>query len=137
MTEHIRPRASADMIDSLNNKHVSDRARRFCGGVLCFVLVLLQMFQANDFLGHGAFDWIRSVAAKPDCLSYLVKSVAPKASLMLRRLLFEILSPSLFLAIFGRVYGAKGYSSCCIGGCQCTAHIQKDVCVCRFGAMRT
>lgn len=37
-----------------------------------------ELFQASDFLGHGAFDWIRSVAAKPDCLSYLVKSVAPR-----------------------------------------------------------
>ncbi|KAL8450389.1 hypothetical protein Emag_003235 [Eimeria magna] len=37
-----------------------------------------ELFQASDFLGHGAFDWIRSVAARPDCLSYLVKSVAPR-----------------------------------------------------------
>ncbi|KAL8275307.1 hypothetical protein Esti_000756 [Eimeria stiedai] len=37
-----------------------------------------ELFQASDFLGHGAFEWIRSVAARPDCLSYLVKSVAPR-----------------------------------------------------------
>lgn len=37
-----------------------------------------EMFEASDFLGHGAFDWIRSVASRPDCLSYLVRSVAPR-----------------------------------------------------------
>ncbi|KAL8425473.1 hypothetical protein Efla_002594 [Eimeria flavescens] len=37
-----------------------------------------ELFQASDFLGLGAFDWIRSVAARKDCLSYLVRSVAPR-----------------------------------------------------------
>ncbi|OEH77218.1 replication licensing factor [Cyclospora cayetanensis] len=37
-----------------------------------------ELFQASDFLGCGAFDWIRTVASRPDCLSYLVRSVAPR-----------------------------------------------------------
>ncbi|CDJ38913.1 DNA replication licensing factor, putative [Eimeria tenella] len=37
-----------------------------------------ELFQASDFLSRGAFEWIREVAERPDCLSYLVRSVAPR-----------------------------------------------------------
>ena len=40
----------------------------------------MQVFQASDFLSRGAFEWIGEVAAKKDCLSYLVRSVAPRVN---------------------------------------------------------